>query len=391
MEIKKGISQMPEFLNQEINYVVPSDGRMYYVLKDGVLEDGTVIATLDPKYAFDQTIPCSTVGAFKEDGSILIDFDKREIKRIDKDLLLVVSSKPSSNEVLDALAKENDQISKSMILDNATIITDKLINEMGITGEMLFSDAFSEANVYKTDSYNNKIGIDCSFIGKTSKELYFHTNDVNSESKIVNLGEGLVNSSINNSSLDHDTLISVSQDAESYENDEVNPTSIVEEVNTISEEDGPVVSKITDVDDQSTSEDVKLDIDHDILNEFNSTNASANSEEDVTSEEEIPSIVSEEEVEDNDVVEKTSDDIEKEMNESNFVSTDSGSVNDEVLDNAIAVMKKMIEETNKLNEKISSLEKEIEEKDKTIEEQESKKSELNTLLGQANEMLEKID
>ena len=96
------------------------------------------------------------------------------------------------------------------------------------------------------------------------------------------------------------------------------------------------------------------------MNEFNSTNASANSEEDVTPEEETPSIVSEEEVEDNEVVEKTSDDIEKEMNESNFVSTGSGSVNDEVLDNAIAVMKKMIEETNKLNEKISNLEKEIE-------------------------------
>lgn len=388
MEIKKGISQMPEFLNQEINYVVPSDGKMYYVLKDGILEDGTVIATLDPKYAFDQTIPCSTVGAFKEDGSVLIDFDKKEIKQIDKDLLLAVSSKPSSNEVLDALAKENDEISKRMILDNATVITDKLINEMGITGEMLFSDAFSEANIYKTDSYNNKIGIDCSFIGKTSKELYFHTNDVNSESKIVNLGAGVVDTNANDSGLGNNALSDVSQ---SDENDAINPTPVVEEISTISQEEGPIVSEITDVDDQSTSEDVKLDIDHDILNEFNSTNASANSEEDVTPEEETPSIVSEKEVEDNEVVEKTSDDIEKEMNESNFVSTDSGSVNDEVLDNAIAVMKKMIEETNKLNEKISNLEKEIEEKDKTIEEQESKKSELNTLLGQANEMLEKID
>lgn len=382
MEIKKGISQMPEFLNQEINYVVPSDGKMYYVLKDGVLEDGTVIATLDPKYAFDQTIPCSTVGAFKEDGSVLIDFDKKEIKRIDKDLLLVVSSKPSSNEVLDALAKENDQISKSMILDNATIITDKLINEMGITGEMLFSDAFSEANVYKTDSYNNKIGIDCSFIGKTSKELYFHTNDVNSESRIVSLEAGLVNSSTNNSNLDHNTSIDVSQNAESDENDEVNPTSIVEEVSTISEEGGPIISKITDVDDQSGPEDIKLDIDHDILNGFNS---------DDVSKEETPSIVSEKVSEDDEVVEKTSDDIEKEMNESSFDSTDSDSVNDEILDNAIAVMKKMIEETNKLNEKISNLEKEIEEKDKTIEKQESKKNELNNLLDQANEMLEKID
>lgn len=381
MEIKKGISQMPEFLNQEINYVVPSDGKMYYVLKDGILEDGTVIATLDPKYAFDQTIPCSTVGAFKEDGSVLIDFDKKEIKQIDKDLLLAVSSKPSSNEVLDALTKENDEISKSMILDNATVITDKLINEMGITGEMLFSDAFSEANVYKTDSYNNKIGIDCSFIGKTSKELYFHTNDVNSESKIVNLGAGVV-APKSDSSMPPDTLTDVSENVESIENESTTITPIVEEVSAISEENGPVVSEITDVDDQSSSEGIKLDIDHDILNGFNS---------DGVSEEEAPSIVSEEEVEDDEVVEKTSDDIEKEMNESSFDSTDSGSVNDEVLDNAIAVMKKMIEETNKLNEKISNLEKEIEEKDKTIEEQESKKSELNTLLGQANEMLEKID
>lgn len=386
MEIKKGISQMPEFLNQEINYVVPSDGKMYYVLKDGILEDGTVIATLDPKYAFDQTIPCSTVGAFKEDGSVLIDFDKKEIKQIDKDLLLVVSSKPSSNEVLDALTKENDEISKSMILDNATVITDKLINEMGITGEMLFSDAFSEANVYKTDSYNNKIGIDCSFIGKTSKELYFHTNDVNSESKIVNLGAGVV-APKSDSSMTPDTLADVSENVESIENESTTITPIVEEVSAISEENGPVVSEITDVDDQSSSEGIKLDIDHDILNGFNSDDVSAINE----TQEDTPSIVSEEETEDDEVIEKTSDDIEKEMNESSFDSIDSDSVNDEVLDNAIAVMKKMIEETNKLNEKISNLEKEIEEKDKTIEEQESKKSELNTLLDQANEMLEKID
>ena len=44
-----------------------------------------------------------------------------------------------------------------------------------------------------------------------------------------------------------------------------------------------------------------------------------------------------------------------------------------------------------LNERINNLEKEIQEKDKTIEKQESKKSVLNNLLDQANEVLEKID
>lgn len=385
MEIKKGISQMPEFLNQEINYVVPNDGKMYYVLKDGILEDGTVIATLDPKYAFNQTIPCSTVGAFKEDGSVLIDFDKKEIKRIDKDLLLVVSSKPSSNEVIDALTKENDEISKSMILDNATVITDKLINEMGITGEMLFSDAFSEANVYKTDSYNNKIGIDCSFIGKTSKELYFHTNDVNSKSKVVNLESISVGSSLDN--VDNNASMS---DAGNI-NDVSTSTPAVDEINTISEDDRTIVSQITDVANQDTKSDgFKLDIDQDILNGFNSTDNLEFKQDDIDDNDIKSSTFS-----DNSSLNQVDFNLEKEqkpdVEETHNSILESNDVNDEVLDNAIAVMKKMIEETNKLNEKINNLEKEIEEKDRTIEKQESKKNELNSLLDQANEMLEKID
>ena len=56
MEIKKGISQMAEYPNVEINYVMSRDGRMYYVLKDGILENGCIIATLDPKYAIDEKI-----------------------------------------------------------------------------------------------------------------------------------------------------------------------------------------------------------------------------------------------------------------------------------------------------------------------------------------------
>lgn len=385
MEIKKGISQMPEFLNQEINYVVPNDGKMYYVLKDGILEDGTVIATLDPKYAFNQTIPCSTVGAFKKDGSVLIDFDKKEIKRIDKDLLLVVSSKPSSNEVLDALTKENDEISKSMILDNATVITDKLINEMGITGEMLFSDAFSEANVYKTDSYNNKIGIDCSFIGKTSKELYFHTNDVNSKSKVVNLESISVGSSLDN--VDNNASMS---DAGNI-NDVSTSTPAVDEINTISEDDRTIVSQITDVANQDTKSDgFKLDIDQDILNGFNSTDNLEFKQDDIDDNDIKSSTFS-----DNSSLNQVDFNLEREqkpdVEETHNSILESNDVNDEVLDNAIAVMKKMIEETNKLNEKINNLEKEIEEKDRTIEKQESKKNELNSLLDQANEMLEKID
>lgn len=390
MEIKKGISQMPEYPNQEINYVVPSDGKMYYILKDGLLDDGTVIATLDPKYAFDQTLPTNTVGAFKKDGSVLIDFDKKEIKKVSSDLLLAVVSKPVSKEVVDAQAKEADEISKSMILDNATVIKDKLINEMGITGELLFADAFGEANVYKTDSYNNKIGVDASFIGKTSKELYFHTNDVNGQSKVIKLDV---------------SIPAVEEDTEIIDSipvmEDVPSAPTVEEVETVSD--------VSDVEGNYGS-DLKLDISQDILDGFaNSNSVDTNETADSDLEEEITENVEdevakeekqEEEAEEvkvgEGIVEKTSEDIEKEMNDSPFeipnttISTPTSDGN-EVLDNVIAVMKKMIEETNKLNERITSLEKEIEEKDRVLEEQESKKDELSDLLDQANEVLEHID
>ena len=61
MEIKKGISQMSEYPNVQINYVVPKTGNMYYVLKDGVLDNGCVIATLDPKHAIDEANVCKSV------------------------------------------------------------------------------------------------------------------------------------------------------------------------------------------------------------------------------------------------------------------------------------------------------------------------------------------
>ena len=192
MEIKKGISQMPEYPNKEIDYVVPSDGKMYYVLSDGALDNGVVVATLDPKRAIDEAIDTSTLGAFKDDGTILIDFDKKMIKRITDDLLLVVESKITAPEVLDAISHQNDAIFMTSINDNKSIIIDKLDNEMGITGELLFSDPLSQANVYRMDSYNNKVGIDCSFIGKTSKELYFHTNKVDSKSSIIKLDNGVL-------------------------------------------------------------------------------------------------------------------------------------------------------------------------------------------------------
>ena len=80
MEIKKGISQMAEYPNVVINYVVPKSGNMHYVLKDGILDNGVIIATLDPRHAIDEANPCQNIGVFSAFGDILVDFNKKDIK-----------------------------------------------------------------------------------------------------------------------------------------------------------------------------------------------------------------------------------------------------------------------------------------------------------------------
>ena len=407
MEIKKGISQMAEYPNVEINYVVPENGKMYYVLRDGELSNGCIIATLDPKRAIDPNVVSNSIGVFKEDGSILIDFDKKDVRRINDELVLAVNSVPTTPEVVNALKNESDDISKTMMKDNATTIVDKMMIEMGITGEILFSDAYSEANIYKLDSFNNKIGPDSSFIGKNDKNFYFHTNDATKDTVLV---------SINGEEVEEN----------------VPDTSNIQ-IPTSDENSLPVVNEETDTEiptDNNIGEPVKLDISQNILEGFkpmeNSVDLSSDTvvetdtpvetpvdtqvEEPVDTSNETPMetpidtsvsfasvdntlpFATESVEQEQSEVEKSPVEIEEKANQE--INKES----DAVLDNVIEVMKKMIEETSKLNERITELEKELEskqqeldEKNEVISREESKKSTLNDLLDEANEVLEKID
>ena len=167
MEIKKGISQMAEYPNVEINYVMSNDGRMYYVLKEGVLANGCIIATLDPKYAIDEANPSTSVGVFSATGDVLVDFDKKSIKAISDDLVLAVNSKLNTPEVIGVAGREDDPMTSNTVNASKTVIINKLKEEMGPNGELLFEDPYSEANIYRIDTYNDKLGNDSSFIGKS--------------------------------------------------------------------------------------------------------------------------------------------------------------------------------------------------------------------------------
>lgn len=405
MEIKKGISQMAEYPNVEINYVMSNDGRMYYVLKDGILANGCIIATLDPKYAIDEANPSTSVGVFSATGEVLVDFDKKSIKAITDDLVLAVNSKLNTPEVIGVAGREDDPMTSNTVNASKTVIINKLKEEMGPNGELLFEDPYSEANIYRIDTYNDKLGNDSSFIGKSEKGLFFHTNDAKSTTQIVEIDDfksdenvvienasddstsGDLNLDIDSDllsgfSIPDEDLEKVAVDSETEEdNNMVSSEEVAEEV-----EDNQQNDTVETVEENTTEKDNSDDeVDTKEDDSSNSDEESPEQEDDEVSD------ANDLDIEQKDINLNIDDDNNDYREEMNDVVTNDESSDNEVLDNAISVINKMIKETNKLKDKIKELEEELEEKEKIIKESESKKDELNEILDKANEVLDEID
>lgn len=436
MEIKKGISQMAEYLNVEINYVMPKDGRMYYVLKDGILTNGCIIATLDPKYAIDEKNLSTSVGVFSEAGEVLIDFDKKSIKSISDDLVLVENSKLSTPEVIGVSGKETDPMVNQAVSEARENIIMRMQSQMSTTGEILFSDPYKEANVYRLDSYNHKLGIDCSFIGKDETGLFFHTNDIGGQIQIVELDDfkALENVIVENLeeesepdglslNIDNELLSGFNipdEDLEKMKNQEeetemVEPSKVeppkLQEVVEETEEPDPV-SKENPEHSQSVEKDAEEEPDEDGESDeisLNITNDNDDIEDEEDEEEEMEKSRYKEKnrkvrnrkkdidfdiEEDEDSYEEEIEDEELEESEKpkgkNRKSKSKDVEKEEVLDHAIEVINKMIKETNKLKRRIALLEEKLQEKEEIIQESESKKDELNDILDKANEVLQRI-
>ena len=405
MEIKKGISQMAEYPNVEINYVMSNDGRMYYVLKDGILANGCIIATLDPKYAIDEANPSTSVGVFSATGDVLVDFDKKSIKAISDDLVLAVNSKLNTPEVIGVAGREDDPMTSNTVNASKTVIINKLKEEMGPNGELLFEDPYSEANIYRIDTYNDKLGNDSSFIGKSEKGLFFHTNDAKSTTQIVEIDDfksdenvvienasddstsGDLNLDIDSDllsgfSIPDEDLEKVAVESETEEdNNMVSSEEVAEEVEDNQQNDTveTVEEKTTEKDNTDDEVDTKED------------DSSNSDEESPEQEDDEVSNANDLDIEQKDINLNIDDDNNDYREEMNDVVTNDESSDNEVLDNAISVINKMIKETNKLKDKIKELEEELEEKEKIIKESESKKDELNEILDKANEVLDEID
>ena len=228
-----------------------------------------------------------------------------------------------------------------MLKNSSTTIVDKMMIEMGITGELLFSDSYSEANIYKLDSLNHKIGPDSSFIGKNDSYYYFHSNDISKETVLIGLGGEakkdapeeagfkIPEEPIINSIADINQKLENTQEVENSKEEKPDETNSGTELTSLPEEsnvDDNEKTEVNDIDETEFDNDnLKLDISQNILSGFkpllDQKDDNDSTEESSTNEEDNDSKDTDNKVEE-----------EKEAN----VETE----NDEVLDSVIEVMKK---------------------------------------------------
>lgn len=125
-------------------------------------------------------------------GEVLIPLENKDVIAASNDIYVVISNKPTTLEVKNAIAVKNDgDFSKVSQLENdQKSITDQM-SGLSASFKMLFSDPFGEARAYKIKMNSNNIycveplTLPASFIGMDGTNVYSHTNVLNSSVKTV--------------------------------------------------------------------------------------------------------------------------------------------------------------------------------------------------------------
>lgn len=174
MEILKSTVTDPGFPPEEYTYGKVDENTLYYFIKDYKLENGNIIATTNMQEALGHAAYTS-LGVINNDGKVLIPFENKMIKPIKDQLLLVEKNLPTTVSVLEALKNKSDPLALQTLVQNAATIKKQLQGIMGISGDFVFDNQFSEAALYTMDG-GNIANQYFSFIGENNGDYYLATN-----------------------------------------------------------------------------------------------------------------------------------------------------------------------------------------------------------------------
>ncbi len=176
MEILKGMTNDPGFPPKEFIYGKVDQNTMYYFVENYNLENGNIIATTNYKEALGHA-PFTSLGVINKEGQILIPFENKMIKPLKSQLLLVEKNVPSTPSVIDALKNKSDPFAAQTLAQNAATIKKQMKDIMGMNGDFIFDNQFSESAIYTIGGVNIANNY-FSFIGENNGDYYLATNVV---------------------------------------------------------------------------------------------------------------------------------------------------------------------------------------------------------------------
>ncbi len=263
MQIQRGLVKYKDRSDIICTYGVTGDGKQYYFLNDGKLDNGNFIVTTTLLEAVDPLASATHVGLIDANGNVLIPCENKSIKVIGKDMLLVELAKPFTESVLQSIRMKDDPLSATKLVTTPATIKDKMIARMGENGHFVLNDQFSEATICNLNGQNLINNEYYSFIALTDKRLYLSKNTVDSEIMEYNLypeekeeedsKEVDENSSVYEEKTEYTEEEKVEESKELEDSKEENK----EEKSTVSDDKGEVVDTNEENEDKTNVEEEK--------------------------------------------------------------------------------------------------------------------------------------
>ncbi len=183
MKIQRGIVKYKDRNDIVCTYALTDDGKQYYFLDENDTKkftNGNRIATTALVEAVDPMVKAVNVGIIDQNGAIVVPFENRSIRPVNDNVIVVEKAVPTSQNVLNAIELRNDPASAATLVSTPATIKDKLKAQMGVEGNYIFNDQFSEATVCDINGTNLVNGENYSFISMANDKLYLSKNTADS-------------------------------------------------------------------------------------------------------------------------------------------------------------------------------------------------------------------
>ncbi|MBR3211385.1 MAG: hypothetical protein IKF71_05575 [Bacilli bacterium] len=183
MKIQRGIVKYKDRNDIVCTYALTDDGKQYYFLDETEtkkISNGNRIATTQLVEAIDPMVKAANVGVIDQNGAVIVPFENRSIRLANENLLIVEKAEPTSQNVLDAIELRNDPTAAAQLVSTPAAIKDRIKAQMGVEGNYLFNDQFSEATICDANGTNLVQGENYSFICMANDRLYLSKNNLDS-------------------------------------------------------------------------------------------------------------------------------------------------------------------------------------------------------------------